>query len=90
MPYARPATATTPGVTPAARFQVGHLTEIDPADPHYPNAAQASARAVQLSLGRPATGFGIWSAVDADTTLVAIAYGGALYWQHSQLEPFHD
>jgi hypothetical protein len=65
-------------------YQVGHLTEIDPADPHYPTAEQAMARAVQLSQQRPATGFGIWSAGRADATLVAIAYAGALYWQHLQ------
>ncbi|WP_123957945.1 hypothetical protein [Cupriavidus necator] len=64
---------------PNATYQVGHLTEIDPDDPKYPNLSQAEARAVQLSSLRPASGFGIWMSMK-DTQLLAIAYAGELFW----------
>ena len=61
-------------------YQVGHLTEIDPEDPKYPNMSQAVARATQLSNLRLASGFGIWKRTKGDTRLLAIAYAGELFW----------
>lgn len=65
---------------PKTIYQVGHLTEIDPNDPKYPNLSQASARATQLSILRPASGFGIWMRTKGDTQLLVIAYAGELFW----------
>ena len=65
---------------PRMTYQVGHLTEIDPEDPEYPNMSQAAARATQLSSLRPASGFGIWKRTKGETQLLAIAYAGELFW----------
>lgn len=61
-------------------YQVGHLTEIDPKDPKYPNLSRAAARATQLSSLRLASSFGIWKRTKAGTQLLAIAYAGELFW----------
>ncbi|QYY33610.1 hypothetical protein K2O51_31795 (plasmid) [Cupriavidus pinatubonensis] len=71
---------------PSISFQVGNLIEIDPADPEYPNLAQAAARAAQLSALRPASGFGIWTGPTHGGKLMAIAYAGDLFW-NEQVSP---
>lgn len=72
---------------PNATYQVGHLTEIDPDDPKYPDLSQAEARAVQLSSLRPASGFGIWMSTKGDTSLLAIAYAGELFCSPAEIAP---
>ena len=61
------------------KFQVGHLTKIDPADPQLDSEAAAIDLAISESRRDDSSPYGIWTGQEDGSELVAIAYQGQLF-----------
>jgi len=60
-------------------YQVGHLLNIDPADPELDDEHKAKELAMAESEREHTSAFGVWTGQDHGSELIAIAYQGELF-----------
>ncbi len=61
------------------KYQVGHLTKIDPANPELSSGTAAIELAISESRRDQTSPYGIWTGQDSGSELVAMAYQGQLF-----------
>lgn len=63
----------------STKYQVGHLTRIDQADPELASETAAIQLAISESRRDETSPYGIWTGQDFGSELVALAYQGQLF-----------